>query len=138
MATKKKTTKRKQKDRNAIVADARPDDERGDAIARTTMRPTVQAALTLKDFGTKFGELDLTALVNALSEQTLAANNGDLGRAEAMLTAQAHSLDAIYNNLAQRAALNAGEYLGSLRNLPQVGASSPIAMSGYAGSVYRR
>jgi hypothetical protein len=28
-----------------------------------------------------------------------------------MLTAQAHSLDAIFNKLAQRAALNMGEYM---------------------------
>jgi hypothetical protein len=34
-------------------------------------------------------------------------------RAEQMLIAQAHTLDAIFGNLARRAALNAGEYMGA-------------------------
>ena len=52
------------------------------------------------------------ALVDAPSEQTSAVDKGDLKRAEAMLTAQAHTLDAIFNNLARRA-INA-EYMDNL------------------------
>lgn len=51
-------------------------------------------------------------LVEVLSDQTQAAIDGEMSRAEAMLTAQAHSLDAIFNNLARRA-INA-EYLDNL------------------------
>jgi hypothetical protein len=36
-----------------------------------------------------------------------------LKRAETLLTVQAHTLDAIFNELAQRAALNIGEYLNA-------------------------
>jgi len=43
----------------------------------------------------------LGGLTNALSEQTCASNSGDLQRAEAMLTTQAHTLDAIFNKLTQ-------------------------------------
>lgn len=50
-------------------------------------------------------------LVEALSEQTDAAISGDTSRAEAMLAAQAHTLDTIFNHLARRAALDLGEYL---------------------------
>ncbi len=38
-----------------------------------------------------------------MGEQTKAVQDGDLRRGEAMLTAQAHTLDAIFNNLAQLA-----------------------------------
>ena len=81
-------------------------------IARTVLRPTVQAAITLKEYGKGYGNLDLAALMDALSAQTKAATDGDLARAEAMLTAQAHTLDAIFNNLARRA-INA-EYMDKL------------------------
>ena len=56
-----------------------------------------------------YGDLDLEGLVEALAAQTKAASDGDLGRGEAMLTTQAHILDAIFNNLARRA-INA-EYM---------------------------
>lgn len=98
-------------DPNQLEVASEPGDSRAQALAQTAIRPTVQAALTLQQYGQKFDGLDLTALVDALSDQTKAVNESDLGRAEAMLAAQAHTLDAIFNNLARRAALNMGEYL---------------------------
>ena len=50
------------------------------------------------------GELDFATLVRDLRVQCEQASRGDMQRAEAMLTAQAHSLDAIFTLLAQRAA----------------------------------
>jgi hypothetical protein len=47
--------------------------------------------------------LDLPTLVDCLSEQAKGISSGDTTRAEAMLTAQAHTLDAIFNTLARRA-----------------------------------
>ena len=82
------------------------------AIARLALRPTVQAALTLKEYDKKFGDLKLPVLIEALLEQTKASNNGELSRAEAMMTTQAHTLDAIFNNLARRA-INA-DYLNQV------------------------
>jgi len=81
------------------------------SIARAVLRPTIQSASTLKMYEKKFGEIGLAELVEALTEQTALAIDGDMSRAEAMLTTQAHTLDAIFNNLAQRAAMNMGEYL---------------------------
>jgi hypothetical protein len=72
----------------------------------------VQAAVAIADYDKAYGNLDLMALIDALGEQTSATNKGDLKRAEAMLTTQAHTLDAIFNNLARRA-INA-EYMDSL------------------------
>jgi len=63
----------------------------------------VQAAATLQAYGKPHGLLELDGLVVSLTEQTRASSAGDLQRAEAMLTAQAHTLDAIFNHLAQYA-----------------------------------
>ena len=81
------------------------------SMARAVLLPTIQSASTLKMYEKKFGDIGLTELVEALTEQTSLAIDGDISRAEAMLTTQAHTLDAIFNNLAQRAAMNMGEYL---------------------------
>ena len=87
---------------NQITADETNEDQ-AVRIARTALRPTVQAAFTLRECGRLYGNVELSGLVNALTEQTRASGDGDLNRAEAMLTAQAHTLDAIYNSLARNA-----------------------------------
>ena len=110
MATKRKSTKKR--DPNQITAAGKPDEDQAVAIARTVLRPTVQAAVTLKEYGKSYGDLDLGGLIDTLTEQTRASSDGDLKRAEAMLTTQAHTLDAIFNNLARRA-INA-EYMDNL------------------------
>lgn len=111
MASTRKSTKKR--DANQIIASTKPDEDKGVAKARTVLRPSVQAAVTVKALTQQFGEQDLTGLVEALSEQTKAANDGDLGRAEAMLATQAHTLDALFHTLVQRAMLNMGEYMGA-------------------------
>jgi hypothetical protein len=69
-------------------------------------------AVTAVKFSTSsFGEVDLTECLNALVDSTKAVNNGDLGAAEALLAAQAITLNTIFTNLAHRAHLNQGEYL---------------------------
>ncbi len=107
MASKRKPAKKR--DPNQITAAGSPNEDKADFIVRAVLRPTVQAAVTLKEYGKTYGDLDLPALVDALTEQTKAVTDGDLGRGEAMLTAQAHILDAVFNNLARRA-INA-EYM---------------------------
>ena len=47
--------------------------------------------------------MNLSTLIDSLADQVGLVLDGDLGRAEAMLTTQAHCLDAIFNNLARRA-----------------------------------
>ena len=111
MTSKRKSTKKR--DPNQIRAAAKPGEDDATGIARTVLRPAIRAAATLKEYGKDYGDLDLAGLTHALSEQTKAATDGNLGRAEAMLIAQAHTLDAVFNTLARRAALNIGEYLGA-------------------------
>jgi hypothetical protein len=93
---------------------AMPGEEESATLARTALRPSINAAVTIKEYSRKYGELDLTSLVNELSGLAKLANQGDLGRAEATLMIQAHTLDAIFNNLAQRA--HCAEYMSQLES----------------------
>lgn len=100
------------RDPNALVAEAKPNEEQAVSLARTTLRPSIKGAVTIKEYSKKYGDLDLMGLVGELSDQAKAANDGNLKRAEGMLMIQAHTLDAIFNNLAQRS-INA-EYMDNL------------------------
>jgi len=93
----------KQRDPNQLMIAGQPGEDEAITTARVVLSPTVQAAITLEEYGKPRGDLDVGDLIDALSEQTRASSNGDLQRAETMLTAQAHTLDAIFNQLARRA-----------------------------------
>jgi hypothetical protein len=49
-----------------------------------------------------------------LSAQVDAVHSGDMGRPEAMLITQAHTLNELFNNLTRRAASNMGEYMNAV------------------------
>lgn len=74
-----------------------------DACAHMSLRPTVQAGFTLMAFNKDFGDLPIDILVQDLNKQCEMASRNDLGRAETLLVAQAHTLDAIFHQLARRA-----------------------------------
>ena len=78
-------------------------ESRTEAMARAALRPTVQAALTVMDYDRAFGELSVNALVADLGRQCERVRGGDLARAEELLMAQAHTLDAIFHRLARKA-----------------------------------
>lgn len=90
-------------------------------LARAALRPSVLAGVTARAYSKQFGELDLTALVDELSGQIAAVNGGDMRRGEAMLVAQAHTLEAIFHELVRRAGLNMGEYLGAAETYMRLG-----------------
>jgi hypothetical protein len=93
------------------LREGKPCEDDGEALARTLLRPNVGAALTIQQYAKNLGDLDLTGLVYALEQQIDVVNDGNLKRAEGMLLVQAHSLDALFNSLAQRAAVEIGEHL---------------------------
>ena len=106
--------KRKADKSEALKVEARSGDTEAKAIARTMLRPTVNAAVAIQRFCKPAGkELDLNELITELSGQCAAVSRGDLTRSEAMLIAQAHTLDAIFANLAYRSAINIGDYLNA-------------------------
>ncbi len=82
--------------------------------------PSVTGAVTMQAFKKKFGVVDLMALIEATEVQIQAVQDGDLKRTESMLITQAHTLDAIFNELALRAALNMGEYIGAMETYMRV------------------
>lgn len=89
------------------------------ALAKTALRPSVRAGLTIKQWSKKFGELGLSQLVDELQAQSDVATTGDLARGEAMLTAQAHTLDVLFNELLRRAA--AAETMPQLETYARLG-----------------
>jgi hypothetical protein len=99
-------SKRKKATGGVILADRLPDDSDERATARAVLRPTVGAAIATQSiYGTAVaGELlDVGALAEELSGQVGKVQGGDLGRVEAVLVAQLHTLDALANRLIQRA-----------------------------------
>jgi hypothetical protein len=98
---------------NTLKVEGAAGTDRAALLAQAALRPSVRAAVTTRDVSKQFGELDITALVHELAAQAKLVNSGQLQRPEAMLVAQAHTLEALFHELTRRAALNMGEYLGA-------------------------
>lgn len=101
----------KPKDRNAILMPCSTAAEVDDKAARKLTQPEVMAAVTIRAWTSD--QHDINSLVKELETQSAAVRDGEMGRAESMLIAQAHTLDQLFSLLARRAQLNAGEFLGA-------------------------
>jgi hypothetical protein len=109
----KKSTCMAQSDPNAASVPSDSSVVEAETCAATVLRPGVQGAFTIKDYTKEFGEVDPAALANQLVGQMEEVNKGDLKHAEAILAVQAQTLDAIFNGLARRAAVNAGKSMAA-------------------------
>lgn len=94
--------------RKSRKAGSKPDPEPKDpeqekAMAKMVLRPSLQAALTAGQFLPYKDEVSTVAVMDELVRQFESVKGGNLERGEAMLVAQAHTLDAIFNRLAQSA-----------------------------------
>ncbi|WP_175867551.1 hypothetical protein [Burkholderia contaminans] len=89
----------------------RPGESADAAISKTLTRPEVGAAFVSTRFNPLLSDVDINALTAEIGRHTALVNDGNMDRMEAMLMSQAHSLDAMFNEFARRAALNMGEYL---------------------------
>jgi len=75
--------------------------------AELNMNPAARGALTAREFGNgPQNELDIAESFDEMERQISRVQQGDLSGVEAMLTAQAVSLDGVFNELARRAAAN--------------------------------
>jgi hypothetical protein len=84
------------------------------AGAEVGINSAATAMATVRLFGEgTFGTLSMTDTFDALNDQCAAVEAGDLSKPRAMLAAQAISLNAIFTEMARRAALNMGEYVQS-------------------------
>ena len=84
------------------------DPERAKQLARNVLSPSIGAAVIAHSYSVH-GDVDIAELYEQIAGHCQSAHDGNLKRAESMLTAQAHSLDAIFTNLARRASLNLGQ-----------------------------
>ena len=82
---------------------------RESAVARSAMDPAISAAATIQRVSRTFGELHLMGLVEELGVQASHACAGRSQRSEAILIAQAHTLDTLFNELVKRSASNMGQ-----------------------------
>ncbi len=73
----------------------------------------INASTALRFVNAEHGELSLTDMVASLHERGEAVNRGNLQAAERMLNSQAVALNAIFGELARRAAMNMGTHLGA-------------------------
>ncbi|OSZ65922.1 hypothetical protein [Hydrogenophaga sp. IBVHS2] len=97
-------------DRLKVEKDSAQSDEA--QVAGVALGGVAANALTARTFAAgTFGSLDVTECVKVLRLRAEATHAGDLKHAETVLTAQAANLDAIFNEMARRAALNMGEYM---------------------------
>ena len=71
-------------------------------------------AFTVQTFseGT-FGTLGLAECIGALEDATKAVHGGEMKHAQSLLVAQATALNALFGEMARRAALNMGEHLSA-------------------------
>ena len=99
-----KNTKGKVKtppDPNALRVDVQPDDNRSEKLAAMATAGAFTAATmhTYTGAGEALGVTELLAAMRKAGDETVA---GDMGRFERVLTHQFLTLDALFNNLAQR------------------------------------
>jgi hypothetical protein len=82
-------------------------------LTEIALLPTVNASKVVASYASAtHGDVDLCTLIHDLRAQCEQARAGDLQRGEAMLVAQAHSLDAIFTCMSLRAAR--AEYIPQL------------------------
>lgn len=82
-------------------------------MAEISQSPIAANAATSMIFsrGT-FGDVGISDALDAMREKAEKVQAGDMADMESLLVAQATALDAIFNEMARRAALNMGTYLG--------------------------
>ncbi len=81
-------------------------------LADAVAAGTLGNAVVMRSFATgTFGELDVTECARALKAGAGAVRAGELSAAESLLSTQAAALNAIFGELARRAALNMGQHL---------------------------
>ena len=92
-------------DPNALPVARTPEQTVEQAFARTALRPAINGAVVVKAYqGNVLGnDVDLSELVQGLSDSCKRVNDGDLTTLEAMLVSQATALQTIFTSLARRA-----------------------------------
>jgi hypothetical protein len=97
-----------------IITGADPKEPKDILLARTILRPSVSGGLALyKIEGRELGDnsdLTVDSLTRELVHQCAEVVKGDMTRPEAILTAQAHTLDALFSDLIRLAYQNLNNF----------------------------
>lgn len=88
------------KDKRAVGVYIHDGEDLDTAASKTYLKPTVTAALNIQAWNSK---ISVDGLRDALAEQVEKVSGGDLSRPENILLCQAHTLDLLFNELAQKA-----------------------------------
>ena len=101
----KARTKPAASDPNALPVIRTPEQTVEHAVSRTALRPSINGASVMKAYqGNILGkDVDLSELVQGLSDSCKRVEGGDLSTLEAMLVSQATALQTIFTSLARRA-----------------------------------
>jgi len=100
------------RDPHVLINRLKPGQATEDAMAQMVVAGLFTNTATAVEWTLKaLGTLDITSCRDAVVDAATRASRGDLSEGEALLMSQAISLNAIYTNLASRAALNVGEYI---------------------------
>ncbi|MDA3914760.1 hypothetical protein [Oleiagrimonas sp.] len=111
MTTKRKKTPAPKSKTLALDAEGKSKDR---LVADVAASPVAQSALILTTYAKpQLGEVSLSDLMLTLQDSAAKVKAGDMSEAETMLATQATALNAMFSELARRAALNMGEYLGA-------------------------
>jgi phosphoglycolate phosphatase-like HAD superfamily hydrolase len=94
------------KERPPVQVARRPNESDAELTARVAIQPELNGAETVTRWLRFPKETSLTEFVHSLATQAEQVSNGDLTRQEGTLAVQTHTLDAIFNDLAQRAYTN--------------------------------
>lgn len=100
----KNVPEQSKKDPAALTVTMTTDDNPATVSARVMSRPEVRSASVIQAL--EGSSLDLDAMVVEMQNQVASVHKGCMVRSEAMLTAQAHTLDALFSNLARRSVAN--------------------------------
>lgn len=98
---------------NTIIAEATSEKSMARVVAEVALSSYATNGLTTQAFTDKFGDLDIQEVIGVMKGRQAQVRSGDLSLLENMLTAQAITLNALFNKLAQRSGLNMGEHLGA-------------------------
>nr|WP_295672194.1 hypothetical protein [Sphingomonas sp.] len=103
---------------NALIVDQTKDETGAQAMARKLLEPHLRHALTASAFAGKVlgGDIKAPGIMDFVDHVQKAAGKaeaGDLAIASRLLASQAITLDAMFTELARRAALNMGEYINA-------------------------
>lgn len=113
-AKPKKPKRAATEDKGKLIVEAEPGKSEERRLADVSLDPAASAMAATRLFNRgSFGEQNTTELYSSLSENGKAATAGDLGHYKAMLAAQADTLNSVFTEMARRAALNMGEYIGA-------------------------